>query len=942
MQTIVALDIETTGLKAETDVIIELGAVKFKENHIEDEWTSLVNPKRPIPLAITQMTGITSEMVASAPTLDEVYDEFLEFIGNAPIVGHNISFDLSFLRRLGGLRSNPVIDTYEMAMVLLPGVERYALNVLVKALELPEPPSYREHGAHCALVDARLTQQLFVHLYEKAVALPLELLAEINRLAKQVEWDGRWAFEQAYQHALQQPLRNPKLKGKVSDLSYAPVFEKKLRPAMVKPLQPREETLPLDIEEAAAHLEHGGTFARYFSAFEHRPEQVEMLKAVARAISEERHLLVEAGTGTGKSLAYLVPAALFAVQNQKRVVISTNTINLQEQLIEKDIPDIKAALGLDLEAVVLKGRANYICPRRLRGMLHQRLENADQVRMLAKVLVWLLNTHSGDRSELSFNRPQDNQVWQRISADDEGCTIEACLKHSGGGCPFYRSRLLAQGAHLIVVNHALLLSDVALAQRVLPEYDYLIIDEGHHLEEATTNALSFKINQQDIERMIKELGGRKFGLLGYMMNKLQGLVAPDIYGAFDHLVEQSSDLTFRFLQRNNEFFVMLGQFLFEQRQGKHLGQYAQQERIVAATRSQPAWVEVEMTWETCEQTFKALIETINKIIQLLAETAAQELEEIEELFSSLSDLRRRLGEAFKGIHQLMFEPDPNQVYWIEVQPNGSRLTLQSAPLRIGSLMERYLWYSKSSVIVTSATLTAGGEFEYLKDRLAAYEAEELALGSPFDYENAALLYLVNDIPEPNEPGYQKALDKGLVELCKATGGRTLILFTSYHQLRLTAQNITPWLLKAGIRVLEQGEGSSRHALLNTFRETEQAVLLGTRSFWEGVDVPGEALSVLAITKLPFGVPTEPIIQARAETFDDPFNQYHLPEAILQFRQGFGRLIRSQTDRGVVIIFDKRVLSKTYGKQFLDSLPSCTKRVGSLAEMPRATVQWLNL
>ena len=442
--------------------------------------------------------------------------------------------------------------------------------------------------------------------------------------------------------------------------------------------------------------------------------------------------------------------------------------------------------------------------------------------------------------------------------------------------------------------------------------------------------------------MIKELGGRKIGLLGYMLNKLQGVAAPDIYGVFDHLVEQSSDQAFRFLQRNNEFFVMLGQFLFEQRQGKHLGQYAQQERIIPATRSQPAWVEVEMTWETCEQTFKALLETINKIIQLLAEVAAQELEEIEELFSSLSDLRRRLGEAFKGIHQLMFEPDSNQVYWIEVQPNGNRLTLQSAPLRIGSLMERYLWYNKSSVIVTSATLTAGGEFEYLKDRLAAYEAEELALGSPFDYENAALLYLINDIPEPNEPGYQKALDKGLVELCKATGGRTLILFTSYHQLRLTAQNITPWLLKAGIRVLEQGEGSSRHALLNTFRETEQAVLLGTRSFWEGVDVPGEALSVLAITKLPFGVPTEPIIQARAETFDNPFNQYHLPEAILQFRQGFGRLIRSQTDRGVVIIFDKRVLSKTYGKQFLDSLPSCTKRIGSLAEMPRATVQWLNI
>jgi ATP-dependent DNA helicase DinG len=258
-------------------------------------------------------------------------------------------------------------------------------------------------------------------------------------------------------------------------------------------------------------------------------------------------------------------------------------------------------------------------------------------------------------------------------------------------------------------------------------------------------------------------------------------------------------------------------------------------------------------------------------------------------------------------------------------------------------MERYLWYEKTAMIVTSATLTTAGEFDYLRERLNAHHAEELALGSPFDYENAALLYLVEDIPEPNDKqGYQRCVESGLINLCLATGGRALVLFTSYSQLRQTAYAIAPILSRQGIAVFEQGQGSSRHALLETFRDTQQAVLLGTRAFWEGVDVPGEALSVLVIIRLPFSVPSDPIVAARAETFEDPFRQFSLPEAILQFRQGFGRLIRSQSDRGVVAVFDSRILSKDYGRLFIDSLPPCTVRKGSLADLPRAAASWLNL
>jgi ATP-dependent DNA helicase DinG len=318
-------------------------------------------------------------------------------------------------------------------------------------------------------------------------------------------------------------------------------------------------------------------------------------------------------------------------------------------------------------------------------------------------------------------------------------------------------------------------------------------------------------------------------------------------------------------------------------------------------------------------------------------------EESEDLYHSFSNVYRRLNEFYENLSGLVFDPRDDLVYWVEVQPNVRRLSLHAAPLHIGPMMEKVLWNAKTSVVLTSATLTTAGEFDYLRGRLFAESAYELALGSPFDYESAAMVYVVEDIPEPSERfGHQKAVENAIIQLATATGGRMLALFTSYEQLRRTSQTIGPILARKDIRVFEQGEGASPHSLLETFRTTERAVLLGTRAFWEGVDVPGEALSVLVIVKLPFDVPSDPIIASRSETFEDPFYQYSLPEAILRFRQGFGRLIRTQQDRGLVAVLDKRILTKRYGQFFLDSLPPCTVRRGSIADLPRIAGKWLNL
>ncbi len=932
MPSLVAIDLETTGLDPLKDAIIEIAAVRFSGTRVEAEWTSLINPARAIPTLITQLTGITNDMVRNAPPIKAVIQELADFIGNSPVVGHNVQFDLGFLRKNGILGLAEPIDTYELAAVLMPTASRYNLGSLGQILGILIPNSHR------AMDDARLAHAVYVQLYERAIHMPLELLAEIVRDSETLDWDAGWFFSQIMRARARQPIEARH----AAQHDYGALFASS-EMVLAPPLTSAETLTPLNVDEVAALMEYGGPFARYFEGYEQRSQQVEMLRAVTRAFSDGYHLMVEAGTGTGKSFAYLVPAALWSTQNNTRVVISTNTITLQEQLINKDIPDLRNALGLDLRAVVLKGRSNYLCPRRLDALRKSTPSNADEIRVMSKVLVWLSEGGTGDRSEINLNGPFEREVWSRLSAEDEGCKAEVCMSRTGGACPFYRSRMAAQSAHLIIVNHALLLSDVVTGNRVLPDYSYLVVDEGHHLESASTNALSYKITQTDLARMLRELGGASSGILGRVLTQVHDYLNPTELAGMTVSMQRATDLAFRLENQLTYFLKTIEFFMDHVRDGAPVSSYGQQVRILPATRTLSDWTEVEMAWDAAGETLGLLLTLAGQVHRDITETFDEPPEALEDSIGSLGNIIRRLTEAQAYLAALVSQPDSNYIYWVEIQPNTNRLALQIAPLHIGPLMEQFLWHEKTSIVVTSATLTTQGEFEYLKNRLNADEADELVLGSPFDFENSTLLFLPNDIPEPNDAnGYQRAVEQSIVRLAKSSGGRMLVLFTSYAQLRKTSQSITSPLQEEDIQVYEQGEGASANTLLETFRGTEKAVLLGTRAFWEGVDIPGAALSVLVIVKLPFDVPSDPIIAARSETFDDPFNEYHLPEAILRFRQGFGRLIRTQSDRGVVAVLDKRVLSKRYGRSFLDSLPDCTKQIGSLSDLPRLTARWLNI
>lgn len=939
-RTYVALDLETTGLQAERDAIIEIGAVKFRGTEILGEWSSLVNPGRPLPHKITRLTGISPRELERAPVLVQVLPRLAHFIGDLPVIGHNIQFDCNFLQR-AGLNVTAALDTFELACILMPYASRYTLGRLMDELGI------RFVNRHRAVEDARAVSQLFIALLERAQQLDISILEGIASLGERAQWSLRLAFQDILRERARYAFAAGSIgaqlaaKNATTNDTLGLLF---LREEDESPLKPQTHTDPLDVDALAHLLEPEGLFAQRFPGYEFRAPQVEMLRAVARAFNDGATLLVEAGTGTGKSLAYLLPAIYWAVQNHHRVVISTNTINLQDQLYTKDIPDVRQILPVEFRAALLKGRTNYLCRKRFEQMLKSRTLTVEQARVLAKVLAWLPSTTTGDNAELMLIGPAENAVWAQIASDSDHCAAEHCEWREQGKCFFYRAREQAERAHLLIVNHALLLSDLATAHHVLPEYKYLIVDEAHHLEENATKAFSFEASRTTLDTLLRALAHERGGLLGMLAGAIRNSAAPiNLQRDAQRLLDDVAQDVERALRAVYDLFNTLENFLNNQETtpNENEGSYDRHVRLTPARRAQPAWSEVEIAWDNLA---RALVQVRDGLARLY--TAWDDLGEWEvpsylELATEMVGALRRLEETRTQLEAIISKPGTNGIYWATLAKNNGEVTLHSAPLYVGDYLQKQLFADKNTTILTSATLCVDKSFAHIKARLGIGDwADELRVGSPFDFAQAALLCVPTDLPEPGQPGYQKAVESLLVELLRATQGRALVLFTSLAQLNSTYRAITRPLEEDEIIVLAQNLDGSRRQVLETFKTQARTVLLGTRSFWEGVDVVGEALSCLVITRLPFSVPSDPIFAARSETFDDPFNQYAVPEAVLRFRQGFGRLIRSKTDRGVVVLLDRRILSKSYGRVFLESLPPVSKYQGSAQELPAVAARWI--
>jgi DNA polymerase-3 subunit epsilon/ATP-dependent DNA helicase DinG len=585
------------------------------------------------------------------------------------------------------------MDTYDLASVILPTAGRYDCRLWLRPGRCPAGGPSR--------AGASTTHQIFVRLLQQAAELPPEVLGEIIELGSNLDWGAGVAFEMAAEQAGVVP---------------GPLFFRKKQPprrerAAPRPLEPVETPQAIQPDEAAAILEPGGEMARLQPGYEHRTQQIRMTRAVAEALSSGRHLLVEAGTGTGKSMAYLVPALLWAGKNGRRVVVSTNTINLQDQLIRKDIPLIQQMLGEQLRASVLKGRSNYLCPARLDALRRLRPRTAEEMRVLAKVLVWLARGGTGERTDLSLSGPAELMAWGRISAEHEECTLDACAERTGGACAFYQARTQAEAAHLLVVNHALLMADIQSGNRVLPDYQHLIIDEGHHLEAATTSGMTVRINEGDLPRTLRDLVGAPNALLAEAAAVARRALPPAASRLISDSVRRLEQACKEALLGWDGVFVNLGEFLVGTHPEEAEAQFNLQVRIVPSLRSLPAWSPVEIAWDETRPHLRQIAAGLSEIGDALA-GVGDGGSAAGDRAAALRTAARALRETADLMDHFIFEPDPAVIYWAEMGTDRRRLSLYAAPLAIGPLVEKHLWNEKESVILTSATLTAAGEFDY--------------------------------------------------------------------------------------------------------------------------------------------------------------------------------------------------------------------------------------
>jgi ATP-dependent DNA helicase DinG len=712
---------------------------------------------------------------------------------------------------------------------------------------------------------------------------------------------------------------------------------------VVEIFTPREQH-HLAMETIADILGPNGSIAGSLPGYEERPEQLQMAYAVGESFNLDRLSVIEAGTGTGKSLAYLVPAILFSRSNEERVIISTKTINLQEQLIRKDIPYLQRTCGIDFRAVLVKGRGNYLCRRRLKNAVAEPgLFDTTQASELQSLESWASSSADGSREELVH--PPNDDVWEEVRCEVDQCARVRCEFYAD--CFFYRARRLASQADILVVNHALLLADLALrritdnysAAAVLPPCDRLILDEAHHIEDVATSYFSGRVTRFAFARILNRLRHpRKAdkGLLPRLLAQLGNKLPDRCDSLYKKLHEQIEILLSSRLQLFDRAVSTLENIGLGLAATLEIDMPEKEEirhRIVPGFRSSAYWQDVASDVKELSTATASMASAISDLLKSCEEIPEKFFEQFISSLTDLGGLGRRLEGLAADLDQFIAD-DQENCAWMEVREGrigrgtGVVTRLCTAPLTVDKLLRESVFERSKTVVMTSATLSVNGRFDYLKrrtglDGIEPQRLTELALPSPFDFSRQALLAVPDDNPAPGQNGYAEMLREEIEKAIMSAGGRTFVLFTAYSMLRRIHAELAPILEPQGYRCLRQGE-MNRHRLLKAFSDDPASILFATDSFWEGVDVPGRSLEQVIIARLPFRVPSEPVLEARAEAIEraggDPFMEYTVPQAVIRFKQGFGRLIRHREDRGVVLILDNRVVKRGYGRQFISSLP----------------------